>query len=107
MMMNFLDLTIMSYKYIITESQNDRILNLIKQFAETYVEGQIVKTEVEVEYDSRRKLYVLHPFFHVKNRGRFPRDVYKHALAQYVENMVGVPVHTSSARVKEYSNPAP
>jgi hypothetical protein len=32
----------MSYKYIITESQNDRILNLIKQFAETYVEGQIL-----------------------------------------------------------------
>jgi len=94
-------------KYIITESQNDRILNLIKQFAKTYVEGQIVKTEVEVEYDSRRELYVLYPFFHVKNRGRFPSHVYKHAFAQYVENMVGVPVHTAAARVKEYSNPAP
>jgi hypothetical protein len=45
-------------KYIITEDQNNRILKLIKQFAESYSGGQIIKTEVEVEYDPERDLYL-------------------------------------------------
>jgi hypothetical protein len=88
-------------KYIITEDQNNRILKLIKQFAETYSGGQVIKTEVEVEYDSERDLYLLYPIFYVKNKKGFPHHIYKHMLAQNVEDMIGVPVHTAAARVKE------
>jgi len=88
-------------KYVITEDQNNRILKLIKQFAETYSGGQVIKTEVEVEYDSERDLYLLYPIFYVKNKKGFPHHLYKHMLAQNVEDMIGVPVHTASARVKE------
>jgi hypothetical protein len=88
-------------KYIITEDQNNRILKLIKQFAETYSGGQVIKTEVEVEYDSERDLYLLYPIFYVINKKGFPHHIYKHMLAQNVEDMIGVPVHTASARVKE------
>jgi|LakMenE18May11ns_1017448.scaffolds.fasta_scaffold9148180_2 hypothetical protein len=91
-------------KYIITEDQNNRILKLIKQFAESYSGGQIIKTEVEVEYDPERDLYLLHPIFYVKNKKGFPHHIYKHMLAQNVEDMIGVPVHTAAARVKEIEN---
>jgi hypothetical protein len=105
-MMNFSTMTRMSSKHVISQSQNDRILRLIKQFAETYTEEQIIKTEVEVEYDSKKNIYILYPLFYVKKRQRFPHDIHKHVLAQYVEDMMGVSVHTASARVKEYSNPS-
>jgi hypothetical protein len=91
-------------KYTITEDQNNRILKLIKQFAESYSGGQVIKTEVEVEYDTERDLYVLYPIFYVKNKKGFPHNIYKHILAQNVEDMIGVPVHTSSARVIEIEN---
>jgi hypothetical protein len=88
-------------KYIITEDQNNRILKLIKQFAESYSGGQVIKTEVEVEYDPERDLYLLYPIFYVKNKKGFPHNIYKHMLAQNVEDMMGVPVHTAAVRVKE------
>jgi hypothetical protein len=88
-------------KYIITEDQNNRILKLIKQFAESYSGGQVIKTEVEVEYDPERDLYLLYPIFYVKNKKGFPHNIYKHMLAQNVEDMMGVPVHTAAVRVTE------
>ena len=91
-------------KYLITEDQNNRILKLIKQFAETYGGGQVIKTEVEVEYDPERDLYLLYPIFYVKNKKGFPHHIYKHMLAQNVEDMIGVPVHTAAVRVKEIEN---
>jgi hypothetical protein len=91
-------------KYVITEDQNNRILKLIKQFAESYSEERVVKTEVEVEYNPEKDLYVLYPIFYVKNKKGFPHHIYKHMLAQNVEDMIGVPVHTAAARVKEIEN---
>lgn len=87
-------------KYIVTENQNERIIKLIKQFADTYTEPGIVRTEVEVEYDPKRELYVLYPIFYVKRKGDFSYQVYKHILAQKVEDYMGFPIHSSSARVK-------
>jgi hypothetical protein len=40
----------------------------------------------------------------VKNKKGFPHHIYKHMLAQNVEDMIGVPVHTAAARVKEIEN---
>jgi hypothetical protein len=37
----------------------------------------------------------------VKNKKGFPHNIYKHMLAQNVEDMMGVPVHTAAVRVKE------
>ena len=91
-------------KYIITEQQNDRVIDMIKQFAEQYTEPRIVRTEVEVEYDPKRELYVLYPIFYVKRKGDFPYQVYKHSLAQKVEDYMGFPVHSGSARVKVIKN---
>lgn len=91
-------------KYVITEEQNNRILKLIKQFAESYSEERVIKTEVEVEYDPESDLYILYPIFYVKNKKEFPHHIYKHMLAQNVEDMIGVPVYTAAARVKEIEN---
>lgn len=88
-------------KYIITEEQNDRVIELIKKFASTYSEERVIRTEVEVEYDSKRDLYILYPAFYVKDKTKFPHHIYKHIIAQRVEDMFGVPVHSGPARVKE------
>lgn len=87
-------------KYMITEQQNDRVINMIKQFAEQYTERGIVRTEVEVEYDPKKELYILYPIFYVNERGKFPYRIFKHALAQKVEDYTGFPVHSASVRVK-------
>jgi hypothetical protein len=98
-------------KYVITEQQNDRVIDMIKQFAEQYTERGIVRTEVEVEYDPKKELYILYPIFYVKERGKFPYRIFKHALAQFkhalaqkVEDYMGFPVHSGSARVKVIKN---
>jgi len=36
-------------KYIITEQQNDRIKEIIKQVAETFTNDYVMKTEVAIE----------------------------------------------------------
>lgn len=86
--------------YIITEQQNDKLMELIKKFANQYTEERVIQTDVEVEYSNEKGLYILHPVFYVKNKEGFPHHIYKHMLAQRVEDMFGVPVHCSSARVK-------
>jgi hypothetical protein len=88
-------------KYIITEQQNNKIIDMIKDFANTYAEERVVRTDVEVEYDPKRELYLIYPIFYVKNKERFPTHIYKHLLAQKVEDYFGVPTHSTSARVKE------
>jgi len=91
-------------KYIVTENQNERIIKLIKQFADTYTEDGIVRTDVEVEYSAEKNLYVLYPIFYIKRTGEFPYQMYKHRLAQKVQNYTGFPVHSASARVKVIKN---
>jgi hypothetical protein len=87
-------------KYVITERQNDRVIDMIKQFAEQYAEMGIVRTKVEVEYDSNKDIYFLYPVFYVRERGNAPYHIYKHALAQKVEDYMGLSVHSASVRVK-------
>lgn len=91
-------------RYVITEKQNDRVIDMIKQFAEQYTERGIVRTEVEVEYDSNMGVYVLYPRFYVKERGKFPYHIFKHELAQKVEDYMGIPVRSASVRVKVIEN---
>lgn len=89
-------------KIVITESQNDRIIKLMKQLGNDYTdsEGRILKTDIEVEYLPERELYMIYPIFYVKSRKEFPYNFYKHVLAQRLEDVFGVSVHTASARVK-------
>ena len=102
-------------KYMLTEQQNERIMKIIKGVADTYTTEHIVKTDVEVESandDSGDTYYVLYPIFYV-NLEQFDDRQFddrkiknhiirfsKHELADFVENMVGVPVHSYPARIK-------
>jgi hypothetical protein len=97
-------------KYVLTEQQNERIMKIIKGVADTYTTEHIVKTDVEVESandDSGDTYYVLYPIFYVNleqfNDRKIKNHIIrfsKHELADFVETMVGVPVHSYSARIK-------
>lgn len=98
-------------KYLITESQDERIMKIIKNVAERFENNFIVRTEVEVESkvdDSGENYYVLYPKFFVK-RGIFgieweefqlTKNNFKHELADFVENFVRVPIHSYPARIE-------
>jgi hypothetical protein len=97
-------------KYVLTEQQNERIMKIIKSVADTYTTEHIVKTDVEVESandDSGDTYYVLYPIFYVNleqfNDRKIKNHIIrfsKHELADFVETMVGVPVHSYPARIK-------
>jgi hypothetical protein len=97
-------------KYVLTEQQNERIMKIIKSVADTYTTEHIVKTDVEVESandDSGDTYYVLYPIFYVNLKQFNDRKIKnhiirfsKHELADFVETMVGVPVHSYPARIK-------
>lgn len=86
---------------VITESQNDRIIEMMKQYANQYSEERVIRTEVEIGYNRERGLYLIYPIFYVKNKEKFPHHIYKHMLAQRMEDMFGVPVHSGSPKVIE------
>lgn len=88
-------------KYIITEQQNENLIKLMKIFANEYSEERVIKTDVEIEYSPEKNSYILYPIFYVKNRKNFPNHIYKYRLSERLENMFGVSVHLTSARVKE------
>lgn len=90
-------------KYIISEEQNDRIKQIIKYVAETYTNNFVVKTEVEVEEAkdaAGETYYKIYPKFYVKGMMGPDFSYTKHLLAQFVEDMVGVPIYSASARIK-------
>lgn len=91
-------------RFIITEQQNDRIKQIIKQVAETFTNDNVVKTEVAVEEGKDMMggvYYILHPIFYVTERTAGPDfHLFKHQLAQFVEDMVGAPIHSATATIK-------
>ena len=97
-------------KYIITESQEERIMRIIKNVAEHFKNNFIVRTEVEVESkvdDSGETYYVLYPKFFVKRvwgieweEFQQTKNNFKHELADYVEKYIGVPIHSYPARIE-------
>lgn len=95
-------------KFIITEQQNDRIKQIIKQVAETFTNDNVVKTEVVVEEGKAMMggvYYILHPIFYVTERTMGPDfHLFKHQLAQFVEDMVGAPIHSATATIKNIKN---
>ena len=91
-------------KVIITEQQNERLMDMMKKFAEQYAdsESRLVKTEVEIRYNKPRDAYILRPTFYVKDKTSFPAHVYRHILSQRVEEYFGVNVlSTNDADVIE------
>ena len=87
----------------ITENQNERVINLLKKFGNEYTdsEGRIVKTEIDVKFIPDRNLYLIYPTFYVLTKKGFPHNLYKHILAQKLEEFFGVSVHTSQPQVIE------
>lgn len=88
-------------KIVITEEQNNRLMGLMKDYANQYAEHRVEKTDVEIEYSPERDLYLIYPLFYTKNKENFPHHIYKHILAQRIQDIFGVPVHSRPARVKE------
>ena len=85
-------------------------MKIIKGVADTYTTEHVVKTDVEVgsaNDDSGDTYYVLYPIFYVNLEQFDDRKIKnhiirfsKHELADFVETMVGVPVHSYPARIK-------
>jgi len=88
-------------KVIITEQQNERIMDIIRGLGEEFSDERVVRTEVYVEYYPKRKLYYITPTFYVKDEEKFPHSFYRHMLAQRIEDYLGVPVHSVNAFVEE------
>lgn len=89
-------------KYQISEQQNERIFDIIKNVAEQYTNDNIVKTEVVVSATTDAGgdvYYVLYPTFYVKGGMGPDFHIWRHNLAQYVEDVLGFPVHARSARL--------
>ena len=95
-------------KIVISESQNDRIKQIIKQVAETFTNDYVMKTEVAIEEGKAMMggtYYILHPIFYVTERTMGPDfHLFKHQLAQFVEDIVGVPVHSATASIRNINN---
>ena len=95
-------------RYILSEQQNERIMKLIKSVGDTYKDEYVVKTDVEVDSandDSGGTYYILYPKFYIEkdmliNLSAGRKGLFKHELADFVETMVGVPVHSSSIRIE-------
>ena len=95
-------------KYILSEQQNDRIMKIIKSVANTYTNEYVVKTDVEVESTNDYAgdtYYVLYPKFYIekdmwRNLSTRRKNLFRHELADFVETMVGVPVHSSPMRIE-------
>ena len=97
-------------RYILSEQQNERIMKLIKSVGDTYTDEYIVKTDVEVDSandDSGGTYYILYPIFYIDfkkdyehNKMNHIRRFSKHDLADFVQSVVGFPVHSHSIRIK-------
>ena len=93
----------------INENKDDfqRIKNLIKEVGSRYKSDPwIVKTkilDVEKKYGMRYEVYyTIWPEFTIRDlEGNFPH-IEKHLLADFIESMIGVPVHSNSARIEFY-----
>lgn len=86
---------------IISEKQNQRIINLIKKVGESFSDEILVRTEIKVGYNSIHKLYVITPTFYVKDGSFFLPGIYIQILKEKIEDYIGVPVYCDSERVEE------
>lgn len=76
--------------YLITEQQNDRIIDMMKKFAENYSEKGIIRTKADIVYNAPRDAYIVYPTFYVKKKEGFPSHVYRHLLAQRIQEYIGI-----------------
>ena len=90
-------------KILISENKINKILELLKSFGDEYKdsEGRIVKTEIEVTFKPDMNLFLIYPTFYVNTKRGFPYNLYKHILAQNLEEFFGVSVHTAQPKVIE------
>ncbi len=92
-------------KYVISESQNDKIMDLVKTVGERYTyPPHILKTDVVVRYDDEYGIYFVYPTFYVDRYVELSArwfEVLKHELSDYIESVVGVPILTGSYTFKE------
>ena len=88
-------------KYIISEDQNEKMINLIVKIGEKFVSGPVVKTELFAKHNYKLGYYVIYPTFYVnKNREDEFGLFSQHELADYIESYLGVPVSAATVKVK-------
>lgn len=81
-------------KVIISQEQNERLMRMIKQVAETYKKFPVLKVETSVKFDPITSYYILYPTITIDKEywGIVPRLQVKTNLEDYVENFFGVDV---------------
>ena len=90
-------------KSVVKKPSEDRVMQIIKNVAESYTTPNIVKTEVVVKPEKGLQgtdYYKLYPTFYVKGMMGPDFTYQRHLLAQYVEDVTGFPTHGTSARIK-------
>lgn len=95
-------------KYIISEQQDDKLKQYIREVGETYTSNNIVKTEI-LEIVAREDAegvtyYEVFPLFHIKGMMGPDFHMQRHLLAQFIEDVIGVPVHGRSSRFINVDN---
>lgn len=83
-------------------------MKIIKSVADTYTNEYVVKTDVEVESTNDYAgdtYYILYPIFYIEkdmwiNLSGKRKRLFKHELADFVETMVGIPIHSSNMRIE-------
>ena len=89
-------------KYIISEDQNEKMINLIVKIGEKFVSGPVVKTELFAKYNSEWGYYVVYPTFYVNSEKvyYFSSSSTKYDLVDYIESYLGVRTSVGSTKVK-------
>lgn len=88
-------------KYIISEQQNEKMIDLIDKVGSKFVSGPVVKTELFAKHNSEFNYYVIYPTFYVDKDREDEFGLYsQHELADYIEGYLGVPVSAATVKVK-------
>jgi len=80
-------------KVVITQEQNDRLIKIMKDFADTFNRYPVKKTETTVKYDpSFGGYYVIHPTFYMDEEYLpiLNEKTLKIRLEDYVSDFFGV-----------------
>ena len=74
---------------------------MIKDFVNDYKEGRLVRTECDVDYDPKNKVYIITPTFYVEKKENFPYMIFKHSLSDRIDDYLGITTHILKPIVKE------
>lgn len=85
------------------EKEINRKYKIIEVVGSNYTYEHILKTEVEVRYNPENDFFIIYPTFYVKVTRKFPYQLYKHILAQHIQDYTGFSIHSGPCKVKQFN----